>query len=151
MKKGWDKLTQELIGLITTSLAQRNPFFNELIVSFTNRKVDVLEAILDEVYGASGRKKYPTLSAQTSALFYFINSRRPFPSGNRRIALAVFFYLLAQEGKWLRVSESELERFAQWVALSPVDSGEEVIAYVEKFIRKHEVKMERSKGSGKGK
>jgi len=135
-----------MIGLIAAILAQKNSFFNELIPSFTKRKRGVLAAILLEVFGAEGRNKHPTLRVQASALFILINTKRPFPSGNRRIALAVFFYLVAQEGKWLKVNTDKLYNLAHWISLAPADAGDEMIPYVEKFIKKYEVKMERRKG-----
>lgn len=140
MKKGKQQFDVQLIGLIVSAIARKNPFFNELVVSFTNRKADVLEAILREVFG-SGSRNSPISSAQISALFYLINTNKPFTSGNRRIALAVLFYLLAQEGKWLKADNAEVYNLAQWVALSPADAKAEVVGYIEKFIKKHEVKI----------
>ena len=140
MKKDKYKLTQERIGLIATSLARKNSFFNELIPNFTNRDKDLLAEILRDVdkstVGTSGR---------SPLLFYYIITRKPFPSGNRRIALAVLFYSLAQEGKWLKAGQDKLYDLTHWVSLSPADAGEEIAGYVERFIKKYAVKMENGK------
>ena len=134
-------ITEETISKITTGLAQVSPLFNELIPSFTTRYIDKLNRALEQANAKDNAV------SKMSALYYFINKERPFPSGNKRIALALLLHSLAQEGKWLKATPEELYEFAHWVSMAPVDAKEEVIAYIEKFIRKHEVRMDRSMGN----
>ena len=120
--------THETISMITTSLAQVSPLFNELIPSFTTRYIDRLDRCLEAA------QYKPDAVSKVSTLYYLINKERPFPTGNKRIALALLLYLLAQEGKWLKATADELYEFAHWVGIAPTDAKEDVINYIEKFI-----------------
>jgi len=134
-----EHITEETISKITTSLAQVSPLFNELLPSFTTRYSEKLGNCL----GCACEEEDPI--KRISTVYAMINKERPFPTGNKRIALALLLYLLAQDGKWLKASADELYAFAHWVSTAPADAEEDVINYVEKFIKKHEVMIEGKK------
>ena len=141
MSKNIRHITQETIATITTSLAQVSPLFNELIPSFTTRYAEKLAKCLECTH-----KKMEPLK-EISTLYYMINKERPFPSGNKRIALAILLHYLAHEDKWLNATPEQLFGFAHWVSMAPADAQDEVIAYIEKFINKHMVNENMKKGN----
>jgi prophage maintenance system killer protein len=44
---------------------------------------------------------------------------------------------LFSNGKWLKADAQELYNFTVWVAQSPSEFKEEVVAAIQKFIRNH--------------
>jgi prophage maintenance system killer protein len=63
----------------------------------------------------------------------------PFQNGNKRIAVTTLFFALYENKKWIEVDTQTLYNFAVWVAESPSNAKEEVVRYVEKFIKKYMV------------
>ena len=63
----------------------------------------------------------------------------PFQNGNKRIAITTLFVFLSKNGKWVKVESESLYQFAVWVASSPAQFKDEVLASIEKFIRKNMV------------
>ena len=66
----------------------------------------------------------------------------PFQNGNKRIAMTTLFYILYKNKKWMKVDTQTLYNFAIWVAESPSNAKEEVVQYIQKFIKKYMVKLE---------
>jgi len=128
-----DTIQEEEIGLIITYLTRQSPFFNKLIPSFTTRHADSLNACLSQAKA----QKDPL--SEISLLFYLINKKRPFPSGNRRIAMVILLYLLAKNNQWIKTSQDKMFHFAHWVSTAPEDAEEAVVRYIEKFISAHTV------------
>ena len=69
-------------------------------------------------------------------LFYLLIKNHPFQNGNKRIAITSLFVLLYLNKKWLSANETELYNFAVWVAQSPAEAKNNVVSYIEEFIKK---------------
>ena len=131
-------ITVAQIEHIAFKIAQEKFSFDEPIPYFTTRFPNVLESCLATPFQSFGRKDfYPTFTAKTSILFYLMNKNHPFQNGNKRIAVATLFYALYRNKKWIKVDTQTLYNFAVWVAESPGNAKEEVVHYIEKFIKKH--------------
>jgi len=65
----------------------------------------------------------------------------PFQNGNKRIAVTTLFTFFRKNSKWLSVDNQELYNFAVWVASSPAEFQEEILAAAEKFIKKNLVEI----------
>jgi death-on-curing family protein len=62
---------------------------------------------------------------------------RPFQNGNKRIAVTTLLTFLYSNGKWLKADTQELYNFTVWVAMSPSQVKEQVVAAIQKFITDH--------------
>jgi death-on-curing family protein len=63
----------------------------------------------------------------------------PFQNGNKRIAITTLLMFLHANGKWLKADSQELYNLTVWVAQSPSEFKEQVVAAMQKFIRGHKV------------
>jgi len=70
-------------------------------------------------------------------LFYLMIKNHPFENGNKRLAVTTLLMFLRKNGKWLTVDNQELYNFAVWVASSPAEFREEILAATEKFVKKN--------------
>jgi death-on-curing family protein len=61
----------------------------------------------------------------------------PFQNGNKRIAITTLLTFLIGNGKWLEADSQELYNFTVWVAQSPAEFKDQVVAAIQKFIRGH--------------
>lgn len=131
------------IEQIAFRLAAEHLSFSEPIPVFSSRFPSVLESCLSAPFQSFGRKDlYPSAVAKTSILFYLLVKNHPFQNGNKRIAMTTLFYALYLQEKWLRVDTQTLYNFAIWVAESPAPAKEEVVRYIEKFLKKHMIEYE---------
>jgi death-on-curing family protein len=85
----------------------------------------------------SGKALYPSLVAKASILFYLMIKNHPFQNGNKRIAITTLLAFLHGNGKWIKADTQELYNFTVWVAQSPAELNEQVVAAIQKFIRNH--------------
>lgn len=132
------RITVQEVEHIAFNLARKMFSYNEPIPDFSTRYPNSLESCLMSPYQTWGRKDlYPTFIAKLSILFYLMNKNHPFVNGNKRIAMTTFLYGLYQHKKWIKVDTQELYNFAVWVVQSPPEAKEEVVKYIEKFIKKH--------------
>jgi len=132
------KLTVIEIEHIAFNLAREHYTFNEPIPDFTTRFPNVLESCLAvpfQTYG--GKDLYPALVKKAAILFYLMVKNHPFQNGNKRIGMTTLMCLLHKNGKWIAVEHEKLYAFAMFAAASPADAKEEVINYIEKFIKKY--------------
>lgn len=58
-------------------------------------------------------------------------------NGNKRIAMTTLLTFLSLNGKWPKADTQELYNFTVWIAMSPPQPKEEVVAAIGKFIRAH--------------
>lgn len=119
-------------------LAKEHLTFNEPIPDFFTRFPNVLEScVVTPFQRFSGKALYPTLVAKAGILFYLMIKNHPFQNGNKRIAITTLLAFLHGNGKWLEADTQELYNFTVWVAMSPAELKEQVVAAIQKFIRNH--------------
>ena len=115
-------------------LAKEHLSFDEPIPDFSTRFPNVLEScVVTPFQRFSGKALYP----KASILFYLMIKNHPFQSGNKKIALTTLLTFLFSNGKWLKADSQELYNFTVWVAQSPSQFKEQVVAAIQKFIRNH--------------
>ena len=56
--------------------------------------------------------------------------------------MTTLFFALYETKKWIKTDTQTLYNFAVWVAESPPNAKDEVVQYVEKFIKTHMVPLE---------
>lgn len=128
------------IERIAFRLARERFSFDEPIPGFATRFPNILESCLSIPFQSFGKKDlYPTFVAKASILFYLLIKNHPFQNGNKRVAVTTLFYVLSRNKKWIKVDTQTLYNFAVWVAESPSNAKEEVVRYIEKFLKKHMV------------
>ena len=138
------RITVAEVEEISFLIAQQRFSFDEPIPAFATRFPNVLESCLETPFQTFGRKElYPTFVAKLSMLFYLMNKNHPFQNGNKRVAMTTLFYALYEAGKWLKVDTQTLYNFAVWVAESPADAKDATVQYIEKFISKHMIALEK--------
>ena len=119
-------------------LAKEHLSFDEPIPNFSTRFPNALEScVLTPFQRFSGKALYPTLIAKASILFYLMIKNHPFQNGNKRIAITTLLTFLLGNDKWLKADAQELYNFTVWVAQSPSEFKEQVVAATHKFIRNH--------------
>ena len=119
-------------------LAKEHLSFNEPIPDFSTRFPNVLEScVVTPFQRFSGKALYPSLVAKASILFYLMIKNHPFQNGNKRIAITTLLAFLHGNGKWIKADTQELYNFTVWVAMSPAEFKEQVVAAIHKFIRNH--------------
>ena len=119
-------------------LAKEHLSFDEPIPDFSTRFPNVLEScVVTPFQGFSGKALYPSLIAKASILFYLMIKNHPFQNGNKRIAITTLLTFLIGNGKWLKADSQELYNFTVWVAQSPSEFKDQVVAAIQKFIRGH--------------
>ncbi|KKQ76582.1 MAG: Death-on-curing family protein [Parcubacteria group bacterium GW2011_GWC1_38_6] len=112
--------------------------WNEPIPSFGSRFPNILESCLDQPFIKFDKKDlYSGLIGKASILFYLMIKNHPFQNGNKRIAIMTLLYFLYKNGKWLSLDNSGLYKFAYNVANSKPKTKEEMIIYIQEFIKKH--------------
>ena len=119
-------------------LAKEHLSFDEPIPDFSTRFPNVLEScVVTPFQGFSGKALYPSLIAKASILFYLMIKNHPFQNGNKRIAITTLLTFLIGNRKWLKADSQELYNFTVWVAQSPSEFKDQVVAAIQKFIRGH--------------
>ncbi len=124
-------------------LAQQKLAFNGPIPAFTTRFPNILESCLETPFQTFDEKElYPTFTAKLSILFYLMNKNHPFQNGNKRVAMTTLLFALLEAKKWIKVDTQTLYNFAVWVAESPPNAKDEMVQYIEKFIKTYMVPLE---------
>lgn len=135
-------ITVELIQYVAHRLALETMGWDEPIPPFETRYPNKLESCVNTPFQPFDRKLlYRGVETKGAMLFYLIIKNHPFQNGNKRIAVASLLVFLALNGRWLRVDPHRLYNEAVWVASSPADAREEMVVYLEKFIKKHSVPL----------
>jgi len=123
-------------------LAKELLALNEPIPNFSTRFPNILESCLITPFQSFSLKQlYPGFISKASILFYLMTKNHPFQNGNKRIALTTLLVFLYMNKKWIKVDLQELLNFATWVASSPAQFNEEVVKAIEKFLKKHVIKL----------
>ena len=119
-------------------LAKEHLSFDEPIPDFSSRFPNSLEScVLTPFQRFAGKALYPTLVAKASILFYLMIKNHPFQNGNKRIAITTLLTFLYGNNKWLKADTQELYNFTVWVAQSPAQLKDQVVAGIQKFVRDH--------------
>ena len=126
------------VEYLTFQLAKEHLSFNEPIPDFSTRFPHILEScVLTPFQKFSGKALYPSLVAKAGILFYLMIKNHPFQNGNKRIAITTLLVFLLDNKKWLKADTQELYNFTVWVAMSPAELKDQVVAAIQKFIRNH--------------
>jgi len=137
-------ISVEMIKYIAHSLAIKTMDWNEPILAFETRFPNVLESCIAMPFQKFDKKfLYHGLVGKSAILFYLIIKNHPFQNGNKRVAVTSLLVFLYLNNKWLRADKTELYNFALWVAQSPVEAKEEIVNYIEKFIKRRLVEKEK--------
>ena len=137
------RITIAEVEEIAFYLARKMFSFNEPIPDFSTRFPNILESCLETPFQTFGKKElYPTFIAKVGMLFYLMNKNHPFQNGNKRVAMTTLFYVLHKQNQWLKVDIQQLYNFGVWVAESPPDAKEEVVKYIQKFVRTYMVPLD---------
>jgi death-on-curing family protein len=133
-------ITLAEVEYLAFRLAKEHLSFDEPIPDFSTRFPNILEScVLTPFQTFSGKALYPSLAAKAAMLFYLMIKNHPFRNGNKRIAITTLLTFLHSNGKWLEADTQELYNFTVWVAMSPPQFKDQVVAAAEKFIRDHSV------------
>jgi len=120
------------------SLAKELMTWNEPIPEFGTRFPHVLESCLITPFIRFNRKvMYKGLVGKSSIMFYLMIKNHPFQNGNKRIAVMTLLVFLANNNKWLRMSQDNLYNFAVGVAKSKPTSKEDILKNINRTIQKY--------------
>jgi len=128
-------ITLREVEYIAYRLAKEHLSFDEPIPDFSTRFSNVLESCIAMPFMKfDGKGLYKSLVSRASILFYLMIKNHPFQNGNKRIAITTLLVLLYKNNKWLRADTQSLYNFTVWVAQSPAELKEEVVAGIERYI-----------------
>ena len=126
------------VEYLAYTLAKKFMEFDEPIPHFSTRFPNVLESCLAVPFQKFERKSaYQGLIKKAAILFYLLIKNHPFQNGNKRIAMTTLLIFLFKNKKWLKVDNQEMYNFAVWVAQSPAELKDQVVAGIEKFLKKY--------------
>lgn len=138
-------LTIPEVEHIAHRLAQRLLEWDEPIPNFGTRFPHILESCIATPFQTFARHQlYRGLHGKAAMVFYLMVKNHPFKNGNKRIAMTTLLALLAKNGKWLRMDEHALYRFAKWVAESDPSVKDATVAAIEKMLQIHMIAAPRS-------
>jgi len=136
------RISIEEVELIAHRIAKESMRWDEPIPDFSSRYPNVLESCLLTPFQTYSKKDlYPGLIGKGTILFYLMIKNHPFQNGNKRLAITTLFVFLSKNGKWIKADNQELYNFAVWVASSPPAYQEEIMAAIQKFLRKNMVDL----------
>ena len=136
-------ITIKEVEYLAFRLAKEHLSFDEPIPDFSTRFPHILESSLITPFQKfDGKALYPSLVSKAAILFYLMIKNHPFQNGNKRIALTTILVFLHSNNKWLKADQQELYNFTVWVAQSPAQLKNEVVAGIEKFFRTYLVNPE---------
>ena len=135
-------ITVNEVEYLAFRLAKQHLVFDEPIPDFSTRFPHILESCLVTPFQRfSGKSLYPSMISKAGTLFYLMIKNHPFQNGNKRVAITTLFVFLSKNKKWLRADGQKLYNLTVWVAQSPAEFKDEVVAAIEKFIRAHLVSV----------
>ncbi len=115
-------------------LAKELMTWDEPIPEFKTRLPNILESCIQTPFQTYGGPLYHKLTGKASILFYLMIKNHPFENGNKRIAVMTLFIFLSKNRKWLKVSNSELYRFAVEIAESKPKSKDVYLSKIGIFL-----------------
>lgn len=131
-------ITLAEVEYLAFRLAREHLSFDEPIPDFSTRFPNILEScVLTPFQRFGGRYLYPSLATKAAILFYLMIKNHPFQNGNKRIAITTLLTFLFSNNKWLQVDTQSFCNFTVWVASSPAEYKEQVVAAIERFVRDH--------------
>ena len=131
-------ITIEVIKSIAHRLAISTMDWDEPIPEFNTRYPHVLESCIATPFQRFSKKYlFSGLSGKAAILFYLMVKNHPFQNGNKRIAVTTLLTFLYLNNKWLKIDNATLYNTALWTAESPAEAKEDVVNYLEKFIKKN--------------
>ncbi len=137
-----EPITLREVEHIAFVLAGERLAFDEPIPDFSSRFPHILEScLLTPFQRFYGKRAYASLGSRAAILFYLMVKNHPFQNGNKRIAMTTLLVYLYKNGKWLKVDNRGLYNFAIWVAQSPAELKDEVVAGIKKFIKTYLVDL----------
>lgn len=129
-------LTIAEVEYVAFKLAEELMMWDEPIPAFGTRFPNILESCLLTPFSKYSKKDlYRGLFGKSSILFYLLIKNHPFANGNKRIAVMTLLYFLYKNGKWFKVTNEELYKFARWVAKSASRKKEVVTLRIREFIQ----------------
>lgn len=138
-------LTVKEVEYLAIRLAQELLVYDEPIPDFSIRFPNILESCVATPFQRFSRRPlYSGIIPKASILFYLMIKNHPFQNGNKRIAMTTLLVFLYKNKKWIRADLQEMYNFATWVAASPSDFKTEVVRAIEKFLKRHVVKLNAS-------
>jgi death-on-curing protein len=143
------KITMKDVEYIAFRIAQEQLAFDEPIPDFATRYPGKLESCVLSPFQTFDKKPlYRTLIQKAAILFYFMIKNHPFQNGNKRVAITTLLTFLHFNQKWLEVDNQELYNFTVWVAMSPRQFKDQVVAAIEVFLRDHLARLRRPSQKG---
>ncbi len=131
-------ITIENIRYLAHFMAKKTMSWDEPIPEFETRYKNSLESCIATPFQRFDKKfLYKGFIGKASVLFYLMIKNHPFQNGNKRIAVATLLVFLFINKKWLIVDNKVLYNMAKWVAQSPIEAKDDVINYIEKFVKKN--------------
>ena len=112
--------------------------WDEPIPEFATRYPNILESCIITPFQKFGRKSlYLGVSGKGAVLFYLLIKNHPFQNDNKRLAITSLLVFLYKNDKWLTVDGRELYNFAVWVAESPAMAKDQMLVFINNFIKKY--------------
>jgi len=112
--------------------------WDEPILEFETRYPNVLESCIAAPFQMFAKKSlYQGISGKAAVLFYLLIKNHPFQNGNKQLAVTSLLVFLYKNEKWLAVDNKELYNFAVWVAQSPPLAKDQILIFIETFIKKY--------------
>lgn len=143
-------ITVAEVEYLAFRLAREHLSFDEPIPNFSTRFPNILEScVLTPFQQFGGKYLYPSLTLKAAVLFYLMIKNHPFQNGNKRIAITTLLTFLITNHKWLQADTQGFYNFTVWVASSPADYKDQVVAAIEQFIRGHLTDLHRSEQKAK--
>jgi death-on-curing protein len=136
----WQRIDEPItireVEHIAFVLARECLTFNEPIPEFPSRFPHILEScLLTPFQRFYSKRAYASFVSRSAILFYLMVKNHPFQNGNKSLAITTLLVYLYKNGKWLEVDNRGLYNFAIWVAKSPAELKDEVVAGIKKFIK----------------
>lgn len=132
------RITAAEVEYIAFVFARKFMTYDEPIPDFGTRFPNTLESCLDTPFSSFDRKDlYRGLIGKASILFYLLIKNHPFQNGNKRIAIMTLLYFLNKNGKWLKISNEKLYKFAKGVARSKSTSKDKSLQNIRSVLEKY--------------
>ncbi len=130
------KITVREVEYTAYEMAKKIMEWGEPIPDFSSRFPHVLETCLDSPFQTFDRKNlYKGLIGKAAMMFYMMIKNHPFQNGNKRIAIMALLLFLHRNGRWLKVNNKELYRFAKMVAESNPKEKDVIVKNIRNFLQ----------------
>lgn len=135
------QISIKTVEFIAFRLAKELPY-EEPIPHFSTRFPNILESCLATPFQTFSRRElYSGFISKASILFYLMLKNHPFQNGNKRIAMTTLLVFLYLNNKWIKADIQALFNFAEWIAEGPAEFKNESVRAIEKFLKKHIIRL----------